>query len=105
VPSFSTSQQELIIVDRNHEQKKIYKCDFCGKGRFSRRDNLNAHRELHTEENRKGPILYYPNAKEVIEKEKLERKRARSKSASATDIASHGEWAGTERDIVLLIGK
>lgn len=68
----------LIITNRlcsyHGEGPNRFSCEFCGRGQFNRRDNLNNHRRLHTRHNsRNRGVEFVPDAVMVIEQEKLRR--------------------------------
>ncbi|KAF4464528.1 zinc finger odd-paired-like (opl) [Fusarium albosuccineum] len=53
-----------------------FSCEFCGKGHFNRKDNLNNHRKLHARPNSSNRgVEFIAAAVFVIEQEKLNRKR------------------------------
>ncbi|KAH7186617.1 hypothetical protein DER44DRAFT_858770 [Fusarium oxysporum] len=62
-----------------------FSCEFCGKDKFNRQDNLNNHRKLHARPNsRSRGVEFIPAAVPVIEQEERSRKRrAPSKSKIA----------------------
>ncbi|UPK94808.1 hypothetical protein LCI18_005743 [Fusarium solani-melongenae] len=69
-----------------------FSCEFCGRGQFNRKDNLNNHRRLHTRHNsRNRGVEFVPNAVMVIEQEKLRRTPTRRRKQGAIGGASHRE--------------
>ncbi|EXL91123.1 hypothetical protein NOF04DRAFT_18207 [Fusarium oxysporum II5] len=53
-----------------------FSCEFCGKSQFNRQDNLNNHRKLHAQPNRRDSCVeFIPAAVPVIAQEKRCRKR------------------------------
>ncbi|KAJ3499124.1 hypothetical protein NLG97_g585 [Lecanicillium saksenae] len=53
-----------------------FSCEFCGKGQFNRRDNLNNHRKLHARpNNRNRGVGFIPAAVPIIDQETRSRKR------------------------------
>ncbi|KAF5575272.1 zinc finger odd-paired-like (opl) [Fusarium subglutinans] len=49
-------------------ETKLYTCEFCGKNTFARRDNLNAHRKLHSRKRRmiSNGVHYIPAAADMF---------------------------------------
>ncbi|KAI8715043.1 hypothetical protein NCS52_01011100 [Fusarium sp. LHS14.1] len=67
-----------------------FSCEFCGRGQFNRRDNLNNHRRLHTRHNsRNRGVEFVPDAVMIIEQEKLKRTPTRRRK--------QGAFGGTSR--------
>ncbi|RSL64728.1 hypothetical protein CEP54_004589 [Fusarium duplospermum] len=69
-----------------------FSCEFCGRGQFNRKDNLNNHRKLHTRHNsRNRGVEFVPDAVMIIEQEKRTRTPTRRRKQGAIGIMNHHE--------------
>ncbi|CZR49681.1 uncharacterized protein FPRO_14841 [Fusarium proliferatum ET1] len=58
------------------EAPNRFMCEFCGKDRFNRKDNLDSHRKLHTRRNsRVRGVIFIPDAVPILAEEKRSRRR------------------------------
>ncbi|RSM05630.1 hypothetical protein CEP52_006171 [Fusarium oligoseptatum] len=69
-----------------------FSCEFCGRGQFNRRDNLNNHRKLHTRHNsRNRGVEFVPDAAMIIEQEKRTRTPTRRRKQGIIGGIQHPE--------------
>lgn len=82
-------------ISFHSEGPNRFSCEFCGKDRFNRRDNLDAHRRRHAEPGSRGRVEFIPASVPVIEQEELSRRRrivTKSKNLARKAVNPNGNY-------------